>query len=43
MARSHFFMGAVSFWRELERLAQPEETTRIHARGVLRMLAELRS
>jgi hypothetical protein len=41
VVRSHFFMGAVTFWREVERLAEPSETTRTHERGVLRMLAQL--
>jgi len=33
------FIGAVAFWRSLERLTVPEESTRSHALGVLRELA----
>jgi hypothetical protein len=33
-------VGAVAFWRALERLAAPDPNTRLHARGVLRELAE---
>jgi hypothetical protein len=29
------FIGAVTFWRTLEHLADPESRTRLHARGVL--------
>jgi hypothetical protein len=34
------FIGAVSFWRTLERLAGPERQTRDHAMGLLRELAK---
>jgi hypothetical protein len=34
------FIGAVSFWRHLERLAGPERQTRDHAMGLLRELAK---
>jgi hypothetical protein len=37
--RATFFTGATAFWRQLERLADPEQGTRIHAMGVLRELA----
>jgi hypothetical protein len=38
--RSSNFVGAVVFWRALERLAAPDSHTRLHAMGVLRQLAE---
>jgi hypothetical protein len=38
--RSSNFVGAVVFWRALERLAAPDPHTRLHAMGVLRQLAE---
>ena len=38
--RSGHFVGSYSFWRSLERLAQPEERTRTHAHGVLHAMAE---
>jgi hypothetical protein len=34
------FVGAVLFWRQLERLAVPERPTRKHATGLLRELAK---
>jgi hypothetical protein len=34
------FVGAVAFWRQLERLADPEQQTRMHAMGVLRELGK---
>src|SRR5215471_18582403 len=37
--RSIFFLGCVSFWRQLERLSNPEARTRLHAMGVLRDMA----
>ena len=37
--RSMFFLGCVSFWRQLERLSDPEPFTRLHAMGVLREMA----
>jgi hypothetical protein len=33
------FVGAVVFWRALERLAAPDPHTRLHAMGLLRELA----
>ena len=39
--RSANLVGAFGFWRSLEQVAQPDERTRVHARGVLRALAEL--
>jgi hypothetical protein len=38
--RSSNFVGAVVFWRALERLAASDRDTRLHAMGVLRELAE---
>jgi hypothetical protein len=38
--RSANFVGAFSFWRALEPLAQSDESTCFHARGVLRAMAE---
>jgi hypothetical protein len=38
--RSQFFLGAVSFWRQLEQLAKPEPYTCFHARGVLTEMAK---
>jgi hypothetical protein len=38
--RTFYFLGSVSFWRELEKLADPETLTRLHAIGVLRELAQ---
>jgi hypothetical protein len=38
--RSCNFVGAVVFWRALERLAAPDPHIRFHAMGVLRDLAE---
>jgi hypothetical protein len=40
--RSSNFIGAVAFWRALEKLASPEPRTCFHAIGVLRELTELR-
>ena len=37
--RTSSFIGAVTFWRTLERLADPESRTRLHAMGVLMELA----
>jgi len=37
--RSANFIGAVTFWRALEHLADPEPRTRLHAMGVLAELA----
>src|SRR5215831_18628228 len=37
--RSIFFLGCVSFWRQLECLSDPESRTRFHAMGVLREMA----
>jgi hypothetical protein len=37
--RSNNFIGAVAFWRALERLAGPESQTCCHAMGILRELA----
>ena len=34
------FIGALRFWRTLERLAAPESRTRLHAMGVLAELAQ---
>jgi len=34
------FIGALRFWRTLERLASPESRTRLHAMGVLAELAQ---
>ena len=39
LMRAQFFLGAVSFWRQLERLAEPEPYTRFHAIGVLTEIA----
>ena len=38
--RCGHFVGSYSFWRAMERLAQPEERTRTHAREVLHAMAE---
>jgi hypothetical protein len=38
--RSCNFVGAVAFWRTLDRLAHPELQTRLHATGMLRELAK---
>jgi hypothetical protein len=35
------FVGAVAFWRSVEKLAAPERRTRFHALGVLREFARL--
>jgi hypothetical protein len=40
LMRSQFFLGAVSFWQQLEKLANPEPYTSFHALGVLRELAK---
>jgi hypothetical protein len=40
MNASHF-VGAVAFWRALERLANPDPHTRFHAMGVLQELARM--
>jgi hypothetical protein len=37
--KSANFVGAVAFWRQLERLAGPVTLTRIHTMGVLEELA----
>jgi hypothetical protein len=37
--KSSFFVGAVAFWRQVERLAGPESRTRLHAQGVLAEMA----
>jgi hypothetical protein len=39
--RSSNFIGAVTFWRSLERLADPEPRTRFQAMCVLQELAKL--
>ena len=39
--RSANFVGAYAYWRQLERVARPEESTCLHARGILRAMAEL--
>jgi hypothetical protein len=36
---SSFFTGAVTFWKSLEQLASPESITRMHAMGVLKVMA----
>ena len=38
--RSSNFVGSVSFWRALERLADPECLTRFHAMGFLQELGQ---
>jgi hypothetical protein len=40
VAQAFNFIGAVAFWRQLERLAKPERQTTIHAMGVLREIAK---
>jgi hypothetical protein len=40
LMRSQFFLGAVSFWRQLEKLAEPESYTCFHALGVLTEMAK---
>ena len=37
--RSSSFTGAVTFWKSLEQLAIPESITRMHAMGVLKVMA----
>jgi hypothetical protein len=37
--RATFFTGAVVFWQKLEEYG-PDAVTRLHARGILRALAE---
>jgi len=38
--RAFELVAVDKFWRELERLAQPEERTRFHAESILRAFAE---
>jgi hypothetical protein len=38
--RSANLTGAFAFFRQLERMTQVEETTRMHAQGILRAMAE---
>jgi hypothetical protein len=38
--RCAYLVGACAFWCQVERIAQPEEQTRMHARGILRSMAE---
>jgi hypothetical protein len=38
--RAQAFIASVAFWRDLDRLAQPDAETRFHAMLILREIAE---